>query len=111
MSSFATFKRYESFNQPLARQVAPRVVAEFIFSLDYDVKFETHEYTGLMPLLADWGSMGAFLLILFGGFASFWNRWRFQKQLKGKDLREMNPADFDSHGNLKDTKFKNCPEC
>merc|ERR1711865_777508 len=107
--AFPTLNRYETSHVPLAR-TKTRVLAEFLFNLDYDVSFETHKYTGLMPMLADWGSMGAFLALLFGGAGSFWNQWRFTKQLNGQDLRRMNPADFDSHGNLKDTAFKNCPE-
>merc|ERR1711865_53367 len=107
--AFPTLNCYETSHVPLAR-TKTRVLAEFLFNLDYDVSFETHKYTGLMPMLADWGSMGAFLALLFGGAGSFWNQWRFTKQLNGQDLRRMNPADFDSHGNPKDTAFKNCPE-
>lgn len=67
---------------------------------------QRREKTSLFKLFEQWGAIGAFLFIFFGMTAQAWNRYSFNKQIEGLDLRKMDKEQFTKFGKLIDKSFQ-----
>lgn len=60
----------------------------------------------LFALFEAWGAIGFFLYLVFGLTAIKWNTWRFNRQVRGLDIRKLDRDQFTPFGRLIDKSFQ-----
>eukprot|EP00300_Choanocystis_sp_HF-7_P041169 c7825_g1_i1.p1 GENE.c7825_g1_i1~~c7825_g1_i1.p1 ORF type:complete len:416 (+),score=60.38 c7825_g1_i1:43-1290(+) len=78
----------------------------FTFSLDYVFQRSHRSPVPLYDMFMNFGGVTFFFLVVFGGAATYANKYTFQKQTKGLDLRKLDNSQFDKFGNLVDKSFQ-----
>ena len=91
---------YTDFDEVAAQYAA------FYFRLGPEMITQRRSYTSLFALFESWGASGAFLFVVFGMTARYWNSWRFNRQVQGLDIRKLDKGQFTVHGRLIDKSFQ-----
>eukprot|EP00300_Choanocystis_sp_HF-7_P024312 c25736_g1_i1.p1 GENE.c25736_g1_i1~~c25736_g1_i1.p1 ORF type:complete len:426 (-),score=69.44 c25736_g1_i1:64-1341(-) len=78
----------------------------FIFSLDNSFIQDLRTPIPLYDLFMNFGGVTFFFFVVFGGLATYLNKFAFKNQTKGLDLRKLDNSQFDKFGNLVDKSFQ-----
>ena len=91
---------YTSFDELTAQYAA------FYFRLGSIMHKQRRSYSSLYSLFEKWGAIGAFLYFTLGFLSKLYNQLRFDKQVKGLDLRKLDKEQFTRFGRLIDKSFQ-----
>lgn len=91
---------YTSFDELTAQYAA------FYFRLGSIMHKQRRSYSSLYSLFEKWGAIGAYLYFTLGFLSKLYNQFRFDKQVKGLDLRKLDKEQFTRFGRLIDKSFQ-----
>ena len=91
---------YTDFDEDAAQYSA------FYFRLSREMVVQRRSNVSLFALFEAWGAIGFFLYLVFGLTAIKWNTWRFNRQVRGLDIRKLDRDQFTPFGRLIDKSFQ-----